>query len=127
MELTLHLGGVWTNSSSRNLKENINDLTVEEAISTMVELNPVKFNYKLQKEEEYIGFIAENVPDLVATQDRKSLSPMDIAAILTKVVQQQHQKIEFLEEQNSDLNKLKQEMTELKELLIAHIKNASED
>jgi hypothetical protein len=31
------------------------------------------------------------VPELVATRDRKSLSPMDIVGVLTKVVQaQQH-------------------------------------
>ena len=36
-----------------------------------------------------VGFIAEDVPDLVATKDRKSLSPMDLTAVLTKVVQGQ--------------------------------------
>lgn len=36
-----------------------------------------------------MGFIAEDVPDLVATPNRKSLSPMDIVAVLTKVVQEQ--------------------------------------
>ena len=36
-----------------------------------------------------MGFIAEDVPDLVATKDRKGLSPMDIVAVLTKVLQEQ--------------------------------------
>ncbi len=36
-----------------------------------------------------MGFIAEDVPDLIATKDRKGLSPMDIVAVLTKVVQEQ--------------------------------------
>ena len=120
-------GGVWTNSSSRALKENISDLTVEEAISTIRELNPVKFNYKLQKEEKYIGFIAEDVPELVSTQDRKSLSPMDIVAVLTKVVQYQQQRIDILNEKDSELNSLKREMIELKRLLKTQIENASED
>jgi hypothetical protein len=90
-------GGVWTDASSRQYKENIANLTPEEAISALEKLNPVKFNYKVQKGEEYIGFIAEDVPDLVATGDRKSLSPMDIVAVLTKVVQQQQKKIAELE------------------------------
>ncbi|NOG46871.1 MAG: tail fiber domain-containing protein [Calditrichaeota bacterium] len=90
-------GGVWTNASSREYKENISNLSSEEALSALADLNPVKYNYKTQNDEEYIGFIAEDVPNLVATQDRKSLSPMDIVAVLTKVVQQQQQKIEELE------------------------------
>jgi hypothetical protein len=40
-----------------------------------------------------VGFIAEDVPALVARKDRKSLSPMDIVAVLTKVVQEQKQTI----------------------------------
>ena len=90
-------GGVWTDASSRQYKENISNLTQEEAISALEKLNPVKFNYKVEKDEEYVGFIAEDVPDLVATKDRQSLSPMDIVAVLTKVVQQQQKKIAELE------------------------------
>src|SRR5208283_1869105 len=52
-------------------------------------LNPVKYNYKTDKDDRHVGFIAEDVPDLVATKDRKGLSPMDIVAVLTKVVQEQ--------------------------------------
>lgn len=90
-------GGVWTDASSKQYKENISSLTVEEAFSALEKLNPVKFNYKNQKDEEYVGFIAEDVPDLVATSDRKGLSPMDIVAVLTKVVKQQQKKIAELE------------------------------
>jgi len=90
-------GGVWTNSSSRHRKENIADLTPEEAIAALAQLQPVEFNYKNDQQEKYIGFIAEDVPDLVATKDRQSLSTMDIVAVLTKVVQEQQKKIEALE------------------------------
>jgi len=38
-----------------------------------------------------VGFIAEDVPDLVATEDRKG---MDVVAVLTKVVQDQQKTIE---------------------------------
>lgn len=89
-------GGVWTNASSRESKENIQSLTVEEAVAVLHALNPTRFNYKIEKEEEYVGFIAEEVPELVATKDRKSLSPMDIVAVLTKVVQEQQKQIEEL-------------------------------
>ncbi|MBC8181715.1 tail fiber domain-containing protein [candidate division KSB1 bacterium] len=90
-------GGVWTNASSRDYKENIRDLTGEEAMSALHDLKPSRYNYKVDKEEDYVGFIAEDVPDLVANKDRKGLSSMDIVAVLTKVVQEQQKRIEELE------------------------------
>ena len=97
-------GGVWTNASSRALKENISHLTNEEAMAAFEKLMPVRFNYLAEKGETYVGFIAEDVPELVATNERKNLSAMDIVAVLTKVVQQQQQQITLLQEQ---MNRLK--------------------
>jgi hypothetical protein len=97
-------GGIWTNASSREYKENIESLATEEALDTLKELNPVKFAYKKDMTEKHVGFIAEEVPDLVATKDRKGLSPMDIVAVLTKVVQEQQKTISTLRE---ELNELK--------------------
>ena len=91
-------GGVWTNSSSRALKENIESLTLEEALSALSHLEPVEFNYLSDVDEKHVGFIAEDVPELVATTGRDSLSPMDIVAVLTRVVQEQQARIESLEQ-----------------------------
>ncbi len=96
-------GGVWTNASSRAYKEKITNLSTEEALSAFQNLNPVKYNYKNETDEQYVGFIAEDVPELVATKDRKSLSPMDIVAIMTKVVQQQQAVISKLQERMVEL------------------------
>ena len=90
-------GGVWTNSSSRDKKENIAELSTEQARAALMQLEPVLFNYRNERAEEYVGFIAEEVPDLVASRDRQSLSTMDIVAVLTKVVQAQQKRIEALE------------------------------
>jgi hypothetical protein len=90
----LSSGGAWINASSRQYKENIKVLTTEDADKTLVALNPVTFSYKADPTEQHVGFIAEDVPDLVATKDRKGLSPMDIVAVLTKVVQEQKQTLE---------------------------------
>ena len=90
-------GGVWTNSSSRERKENIAALSVEEALQALAALQPVQFHYKNDAAETYVGFIAEDVPELVAMDDRQSLSAMDIVAVLTKVVQDQQQRIADLE------------------------------
>ena len=80
-------GGVWTNASSRSVKQDIQPLTSEQARETVRRLQPVGYRYKNEPDEQYCGFIAEDVPDLVATNDRKGLAPMDIVAVLTKVVQ----------------------------------------
>jgi hypothetical protein len=90
-------GGVWTNASSRADKENISDLTVEEALAALAQLEPVRFAYKADGDDEFVGFIAEDVPDLVASKDRKGLSTMDIVAVLTRVVQSQQERLEALE------------------------------
>ena len=89
-------GGVWTNSSSRARKENIRDVTVEEALKALAALEPVHFNYR-NDSEAYLGFIAEDVPDLVAMQDRSTLSSMDVVALLTRVIQEQQRRIDKLE------------------------------
>lgn len=86
-------GGVWTNASSREFKENIKDLTTDEAMDALKGLNPVKFSYRASSDEQHLGFIAENVPKLVSTKNRKGMSAMDVVAVLTKVVQEQQRTI----------------------------------
>jgi hypothetical protein len=97
-------GSSWIDASSREYKENIKGLKVEDAIETLQGLNPVTFSYKVSPEENHVGFVAEEVPDLIATKDRKGLSPMDIVAVLAKVVQEQQKTISTLRE---ELNELK--------------------
>ena len=108
---TCTAGGTWTNASSRELKENIQTLGSEEALNTLSNLNPVKYNYKVDKAEKHVGFIAEDAPELVATTDRKGMSPMDVVAVLTKVVQEQQKALKDQQKINALLQK---EITELK-------------
>jgi hypothetical protein len=98
-------GGAWVDGSSREYKTNVEGLTSEEAMAVVKDLIPIKFNYKTDLEEQYLGFIAEDVPDLVATNDREGLSSMDIVAVLTKVVQEQQKIIEELEARLAALEK----------------------
>jgi hypothetical protein len=99
----LSAGGAWTNASSRAFKKDIRPLPADEAIETLAALMPVTFKYKTD-DEAHVGFIAEDVPDLVATKDRKGLSAMDIVAVLAKVVQQQQTQ---LSDQRKELDALK--------------------
>jgi len=91
-------GGAWVDGSSREVKENIEALTSAEALQAFARLEPVKFNYKQDKEESRLGFIAEDVPELLAEKGRKGLSPMDMVAMLTKVVQEQQKTLAELQE-----------------------------
>jgi len=102
--------GVWQDASSREYKENIQDLSVQEAIKTLDGLNPVKYNYKNEQGEDYVGFIAEDVPDLVASSDRKGMSPMDVVAVLTKVVKEQQK---MMQEQQVLIGKLQERISDL--------------
>ncbi|MEO5359660.1 MAG: tail fiber domain-containing protein [Nitrospirota bacterium] len=88
-------GGVWTNASSRDYKKDIHKLSSEDAMLAFNQLEPVSFKYK-SDDEQHVGFIAEDVPDLVASGDRKGLSSMDMVAVLTKVVQDQQKTIATL-------------------------------
>ncbi|HVS00427.1 MAG TPA: tail fiber domain-containing protein [Thermoanaerobaculia bacterium] len=104
----LTAGGTWQNASSRATKQDIAELAAAEALRTVMGLDPVKFAYKVDPKEKHVGFIAEDVPDLVAAPDRKSLSSMDIVAVLTKVVQEQQKTIDELTARLEALEKDKQ-------------------
>ncbi|HQQ76121.1 MAG TPA: tail fiber domain-containing protein [Thermoanaerobaculia bacterium] len=99
-------GGVWTNASSRSLKDDIRDLPADEALETLQGLSPVTYVYKAAPAEPHVGFIAEDVPALLASPDRKGMSPMDVAAVLTKVVQQQQATIAEQNRQLAEQNRL---------------------
>ena len=111
-------GGVWTDASSRELKENIEDLGVAEAEEALQALVPVKYNYRADKDERHVGFIAEDVPELVASKDRKTMSPMNVVAVLTKAVQELDRKSDeqqkIIQEQQKTIAELKSQMEEMK-------------
>ncbi len=74
-------------------------------MDALSKLDPVKYNYKKDSGETYVGFIAEDVPELVATKDRKGMSSMDVVAVLTKVVQEQQATIDKLTRRLDELEK----------------------
>ena len=113
----LSTGGVWTNASSRELKQDIQLLSNEDAQQTLAALSPVRYAYKNSPDEEYVGFIAEDVPELVASNDRKSLSPMDVVAVLTQVTKEQELQLTAQESklsaQDERITQLELALTEL--------------
>lgn len=81
--------------SSRALKHDIKELKSQQASDALGQLNPVEFVYNDdESQKKRIGFIAEDVPDLVADADRQSVPIMDVVAVLTRVVKDQQHTIE---------------------------------
>jgi uncharacterized protein YlxW (UPF0749 family) len=69
-------------------------------------LKPVTFRYKKdESNRQNIGFIAEEVPDVFATSDHKSVVLMDIIGVLTTVVQKQQKEAAELHKQVQTLQK----------------------
>ena len=68
-------------------------------------LEPVTYNYKVEMHDQSVGFIAEDVPDLVATASHKTLASLDLIALLTKVVQEQQKTLADLEAQMSAIER----------------------
>jgi hypothetical protein len=95
---TCSVGGSWIDASSRQLKGDIHSLSSDDAMAALQGLDPVTFRYKADLTDQKVGFIAEDVPEIVATNDRKGLSPMDIVAILTKVAKDQQATIDKLQQ-----------------------------
>jgi len=114
----IYATGTITQGSSRKLKERIRELATSDAQAAVNNLKPTRFYYKADKSDEHLGFIAEDVPALLATKDRKGVDPMDVAAVLTKVVQQQQQQLETQKkafaEQRREIEELKKQVQQLK-------------
>lgn len=99
------------NASSRSLKDQIVDLSSEKAAQAFEQLTPVEFIYKDDATaEKRVGFIAEDVPDLIAEPERKSVPVMDVVALVTRVVKDQQKTIDLqtkvIEEYRNELSDL---------------------
>lgn len=56
------------------VRQRIRTLTLAEALSAPAELEPVYFRHRDDDDEAHVGFVAEDVPPLVAANDRVTLS-----------------------------------------------------
>jgi hypothetical protein len=93
-------------TSSKNYKENIEQLEVKTALDLLDKLNPVSFDFKEDKSKKHnIGFIAEEVPDVFATSDHKAVALMDIIGVLTTVVKTQQKEAKAMKKQMTAVQK----------------------
>ena len=95
---SLSLTGVWTNASDARYKENIVDS--QYGLATVMALQPRAYNLIDQEDKPQIGFIAQEVLEVVpevvdsvhnsvTEEDRYTLSYGNLVAVLTKAIQEQ--------------------------------------
>jgi len=109
--VTIFENGHLVTSSSRSVKTNIQPLETAAAIDAFHKLQPVRYAYKAHLGDSVVGFIAEDIPELVAMPSRKTLDSTEIVAVLTKVVQEQER---MIQEQQTQLHTQKDENIALK-------------
>jgi hypothetical protein len=108
-ELHLNYGNDWPRgvrhwgtisaASSRSIKEDITDLGLAEAADVLDRLRAVKFRFKPDHGgQPAVGFIAEDVPDMVGTPGRDGVVTAHIVAVLVEVVKDQQRRIAALDE-----------------------------
>lgn len=111
-----NVDGQWENASSRSYKKNIHELSGEDAMQAMRGLTSVTYQFKTDKgNSKMIGFIAEDIPELLATKTRKTVDSLRIVAVLTKAMQEQDKETAELKAKNTELT---QRLAALERLVI---------
>jgi hypothetical protein len=112
-------GGVWTNASDQNIKENITQLDGAEVLEKINTLEITRWKYKNTENEYHIGPMAQDFYKLFQTgTDDKTISTIDPAGIaligvkqLSKNANEQAVAVESLVAENQALQKKVDEMT----------------
>jgi hypothetical protein len=104
--------------SSRTFKDNMVEFSGNEAREILNGLNPIKFTYKTGQDHTLqLGFIAEDVPDIIASSDKQTVNPMNIIATLTKISKDHQDMLIFLnkviKDQKVEIDSLKTKVQSL--------------
>jgi hypothetical protein len=80
--------GQWNPGSSIRFKQDVEKLSADDAGRILDQLSPVTFRFKTALEDgPKAGFIAEEMPELVATSEKTTLNVPSIISVLTKALQ----------------------------------------
>jgi Chaperone of endosialidase len=109
----LTIGGVWTNASDENLKENFQPVDGKELLEKIEDLQISQWNYKSEPDKvTHIGPTAQDFNDAFGLGGNdKTISTIDPSGIALAAIKELNQK---LERENQTLRK---EMNELKKLV----------
>lgn len=105
----LYVNGSIYNPSDKNLKKNIK--SIEDKSSSIINLEPVEFNYKDDKtQKKHLGFIAQDVekiyPELVTNNQNnlKSINYIELIPLLVLHIKKQQKEIDELRDNVNQLN-----------------------
>ncbi|MBK7143017.1 MAG: tail fiber domain-containing protein [bacterium] len=116
----LTAGGVWTNASDENLKENFQPVDGAELLEKIEQLPISEWNYKTESDE--IKHIGPTAQDFQATfgvgSDGKSISTIDPSGIALAAIKELKKENTELKKQIEELSGLKNEIEQLKKLLM---------
>ena len=90
----IHATGRITPGSSSEFKQDIAGLGYRHSLELIESLDAMSFAYIADPNQPRLGFIAEEVPEVFGTADRKGVDPMGITAALTVIIQQQRDTID---------------------------------
>ncbi len=107
-----------TQNSSITLKDEVTNLSSQEAAEMLKALTPVKFIFtEDDSKTPHVGFIAEDTPELLTANDKQVIKVVDIVAVINKVVQD-NQKIlnslvKIVKNQQAEITALKKTVQDL--------------
>jgi hypothetical protein len=97
VEGPLDVQGPITELSSITTKAEVRELSAADAMSALEQLTPVTYRHRDEgSTSRHAGFVAEDVPELVAQPGRDRLRAMDIVAVLTAALQEQQRTVQSL-------------------------------
>jgi len=115
-------GMLGTLTSSARFKQNIHNM--DDASDVLLSLRPVTFQYKPQIDPQGIpqfGLVAEEVdqvdPDLVARDEKNRIYTVRYEAVNAMLLNEFQKEHRIVEEQNHELQDLKRNVAELKQLV----------
>ncbi|MFH1373935.1 MAG: tail fiber domain-containing protein [bacterium] len=116
----LTVGGVWTNASDRNLKENFSPVDSREILEKIVQLPITQWNYRSENDNiTHIGPIAQDFHELFGVGgDDKSISTIDPAGISLVAIQE-------LAKQNQEMRQRIDQLEALVETVLAQQKDTN--
>ena len=111
----LTTGGAWTNSSDRNLKENLVPVAADDVLARLAKLPVYRWNYR--SEPDSLTHIGPTAQDFEAAfglgGDGRSISTIDPSGIAMAAIQELNRRTEALNETKAEVARLKEQMEAL--------------
>ncbi len=108
----LTVGGVWTNASDRNLKENFCRVDGKEVLDKIARLSITRWNYKSENDDiTHMGPVAQDFYSLFGLGgDDKSIASLDEAGVALVAIQALNEKNQELETEVAELKAMVEQL-----------------